>query len=146
MPSAHIIEDELPEAGFLRLYLTEAGFDDFVICRRLDDALATLTTRVFDLILLDLTLADSAPEKTLRSLPEFAARCHTAGIIICSGYRSETLGSALTYAHAILQKPFNREAVVDVASTVVVSLASRRDGFIQPLKKKEPCPTSTPPN
>jgi DNA-binding response OmpR family regulator len=142
MPSALIIEDELLEAGFLRLYLTEAGFDDFVFCKRLDDALATLTTRVFDLILLDLTLTDSPAEKTLKSLPEFAARCMTAGIIICSGYRGETLGNSLTYAHAILQKPFTREKVVDVASTVVVSLAARRHGFIQPLKKKAPCPTS----
>lgn len=142
MPSVLLIEDKELEAGFLRIYLGDAGFDEFVFCRRLDDALAVLMTRTFDLLILDLTLEDSLPEKTLGAIPKIAARSNGAGLIICSGYRAETLNTAAGYAHAILQKPFTRDTVTDTALTVVTSLAARRTGSIVPVKKKETCPTN----
>lgn len=129
---ALIVEDNPLESDFLRSYLLGVGFTEFITTSRLDDALATLATRAFDVIFLDLTLTDSTAEKTLQRLPELASRCGSAGIIIASGYTSGSLTGAMQYAHGVLTKPFTSAHVEQVALAVLEAQAARRS-----LKKKD---------
>lgn len=129
---ALIAEDNPLESDFLHSYLLGLGFTEFITTSRLEDALATMATRAFDLIFLDLTLADSTAEKTLQRLPEVASRCGSAGIIIASGYNERALTGAMQYAHGVLAKPFTSASVERISRAVLDTIAERRG-----LKKKE---------
>lgn len=124
---ALIVEDNALESDFIKAYLGGVGIEEFITTSRLDDALATLATRAFDLIVLDLTLADSTAEKTLQRLPELVVRAGNAGIILATGYQQASIAGAMQYANALLTKPYTSGDVEKIARAVLEARSDRHD-------------------
>lgn len=132
--TALVVEDVKLEADLLRDSLIALGFQNVLTAPTLNEALAILSTRQFSLVMLDLKLADSPAENTIRRLPDIAARADGAALVLCSGYQSLSLENATGYFDAVLQKPYLGRTVEDVVATVITSRQARLTGEL-PKKK-----------
>ena len=82
------VEDNAGDARLVRELLqdTDAGPFDLTDVERLDEALTTIASREFDVVLLDLSLPDSQGLETIRQIRETAVR---VPIVIMSGHDDE---------------------------------------------------------
>jgi PAS domain S-box-containing protein len=86
-----LVEDSPSDARLLQEYLAMASFERFDVTHveRLDDALETLGHGAFDVVLLDLSLPDSAGHATFLRIQQEAPHIP---IVVLSGMSDETLG------------------------------------------------------
>jgi signal transduction histidine kinase len=87
-----LVEDNLPDARLVEIYLSESEFGNCKITRAvsLNEAITQYnTTKEFDVVLLDLSLPDSTGFETLE---KFLKATNGANVIILTGFSDKRLG------------------------------------------------------
>ena len=105
-PRVLIVDDEEDSRNMAASYLASAGWTVRVM-ERSNDALAVLSTRGFDAILLDLCLDGVSPEGGIRVAETLRASGRHTNIVVLSGYAvsDEQRERVLKSANVLLEKP-----------------------------------------
>jgi len=112
MKSALIIEDEDDVVEMISQNLTGIAKKS---AGTISQALDLLREYEFDIVLLDLDLPDSGPERTAQMFPLIRRISHNAAIIIVTGH-PQALSSAEHDADFVLKKPFNSDGFATAMS------------------------------
>lgn len=111
-----IVEDDAEAAAYLSRGLAEAGHTADVAADGLE-AVEALSTRQYDLMLLDLSMPRMSGEEVVRWVREHPEKGQGLAIVVVSAWAGDhrptlnELGVA-----AVLPKPFRRQHLVDVIS------------------------------
>lgn len=107
--TALIIEDNDNCREILRENLRLCGVRSFCERTTLKAALKTLSDLSFDVICLDLKLADASAMETIATLPVISSFAGDAALIVISGYASLLTPQVAAYCDAMIAKPYNFE-------------------------------------
>lgn len=132
--TALVVEDNEVERDYVLQYLAKIEPCEFDTCATLENAMARLVERSYDLVILDLQLEDSTAENTITRLPEIREAAGTTPIVICTGNPSAILEGTMLFAQGIVRKPFTSDYFLDVVQTAIKSTAIREP--FADLKKK----------
>ena len=113
-----IADDAVFMRRMLRRTLTEGGYTNFIEAVNGADAVALYTEHQPDLVFLDVTM----PEKNgLEALVEIMQINPNAKVVMCSAIgQNQTIMDAIrSGASDFIVKPFNRDRVLEVASSLI---------------------------
>lgn len=121
--TALLVEDKFEERNLIDAHLRTAGVVDR--CEgtpALEEALSILRKqdRVFDVILLDLALADSTASNTVLKLPDLRAAAAGVPIVVITGNTSSKLvKGAMAHADGLVQKPYRSEELSNTVASAI---------------------------
>ncbi len=118
--SVLLVEDETPLRTIIARNLVQRGHR-LIAVDSVGDAIAAMTTRLPDVVLLDVNLPDGTGWEVLRWLR--AVRHHVA-VIVYSAVPPSTKRIAEFRPDAVLTKPFPMDSLIELIATVGISNAA----------------------
>ncbi|MDQ6907114.1 MAG: response regulator [Chloroflexota bacterium] len=115
-----LVEDETPLRTIIARNLVQRGHR-LIAVDSVGDAIAEMTTRLPDVVLLDVNLPDGTGWEVLRWL---RAVHHHVAVIVYSAVPPSTKRIAEFRPDAVLMKPFPMDSLVELIATVGVSNAA----------------------
>jgi len=113
-----VVDDEASLRNTFRIFLQRAGYETVVAVGTFDDALAAVSSRVFDLIITDIVLESCSGIELLK---EFRQRGIICPVVIITGYpHVDTASDAVRLgAFDYLPKPVEKESLLKTARLAI---------------------------
>ncbi len=113
-----VVDDEASLRNTFRIFLERAGYETVVAVGSFDEAVAAISSRIFDLIITDIVLGSHSGIDLLKKIREFGIKCP---VVIVTGYpHVDTASDAVRLgAFDYIPKPVEKETLLKTARLAI---------------------------
>jgi len=113
-----VIDDETSLRNTFRIFLERAGYDTVIAVGSFDEAITTISSKTFDLIITDIVLGSHSGIDLLEKIREFGIKCP---VVVITGYpHVDTASDAVRLgAFDYIPKPVEKETLLKTARLAI---------------------------